>query len=55
MDQNSFSILVRILRERYNMITKLTPQTTSKSFEEGRNRIKVGRHSPNFKELGHKE
>ena len=28
--------------ERYNMIVKLTPQTTIESFEEGRKRIKAG-------------
>ena len=42
--------MVRILRERYNMTTKLTPQTTIKAFEEGRKRIKAGRHMPDFKE-----
>jgi len=50
MDQNSFSIMVRILRERYNMIAKMTPQTTIKAFEEGRKRIKAGRHTPDFEE-----
>ena len=50
MDKNSFSAWVRILRERYNMIAKLTPQTTVKAFEEGRKRIKSGRHTPDFKE-----
>ena len=50
MDHNSFSVLVRILRERYNLIAKLTPQTTIKAFEEGRKRIKVGHHTPDFKE-----
>lgn len=50
MDQNSFSIMVRILRERYNMIAKMTPQTTVKAFEKGRQRIKAGRHTPDFKE-----
>jgi hypothetical protein len=55
MDRNSFSVFVRILRERYNMILKLTPQTTIKSFEEGRNRVKAGRHSPDFKGSEHKK
>jgi len=50
MDRNSFSTMVRILRERYNMIAKLTPQTTIKAFEEGRERIKTGRHTPDFEE-----
>jgi len=50
MDQNAFSVMVRILRERYNMITKLTPQTTVKDFERGRQRIKAGRHTPDFEE-----
>ena len=50
MDRNSFSIMVRILREKYNMIAKLTPQTTIKDFEKGRQRIKAGRHTPDFKE-----
>lgn len=50
MDRNSLSIMVRILRERYNMIAKLTPQTTIKAFEKGRQRIKAGRHTPDFEE-----
>lgn len=50
MDHDSFSMMVRILRERYNMIAKLTPQTTIKAFEEGRKRIKAGRHIPDFEE-----
>ena len=50
MDRDSFSVMVRILRERYNMIAKLTPQTTVTAFEEGRKRIKAGRHTPDFVE-----
>ena len=50
MDRNSFSIMVRLLRERYNMVAKLTPQTTHKHFELGRLRIKSGRHKPDFEE-----
>jgi hypothetical protein len=50
MDRNSFSIMVRILHERYNMIAKLTPQTTLKHFERSRVRIKAGRHEPDFEE-----
>ena len=50
MDRASFSTTVKILRERYNMIAKMTPQTTVKAFEEGRKRIKAGRHTPDFKE-----
>ncbi|MBI9077334.1 MAG: SLATT domain-containing protein [Desulfatibacillum sp.] len=50
MDHNSFSIMVRILRERYNMTAKLTPQTTIDAFEEGRKRIKAGRHTPDYKQ-----
>jgi hypothetical protein len=50
MDRNSFSIMVRILRERYNIIAKLTPQTTVKDFEKSRLRIKAGRHEPDFEE-----
>ncbi|MCD4676913.1 MAG: SLATT domain-containing protein [Desulfobacula sp.] len=50
MDRNSFLIMVRILRERYNMLAKMTPQTTTKAFEEGRKRIKAGRHTPDFEE-----
>ena len=50
MDRNSFSVWVRILRERYNMIVKMTPQTTNDAFEKGRKRIKAGRHVPDFKE-----
>jgi hypothetical protein len=49
MDRESFKIAVKILRERYNMIATMTPQTTVKAFEEGRKRIKAGRHSPDFK------
>ena len=52
MDRNSFSIMVRILRERYNMLAKMTPQTTTKAFEEGRKKIKTGRHIPDFEESG---
>ena len=50
MDHESFAVAVRILRERYNMIAKLTPQTTTKAFEKGRLRIKAGRHTPDFEE-----
>lgn len=50
MDRDSFFVMVRILRERYNMIAKLTPQTTVTAFEEGRKRIKAGRHTPDFEE-----
>ncbi len=50
MDHASFSVMVRILRERYNIIAKLTPQTTIKEFEEARKRIKAGRHMPDFEE-----
>ena len=48
MDYNSLSVMVRILRERYNLIVKLTPQTTIEAFEAGRKRIKAGRHKPDF-------
>ena len=51
MDRNSFSIMVRILRERYNIIAKMTPLTTVKAFEEGRERIRAGRHTPDFEEI----
>jgi hypothetical protein len=50
MDRESFTTAVRILRERYNLIAKMTPQTTVKAFEKGRKRIKAGRHVPDFKE-----
>lgn len=50
MDRESFSNAVNILRERYNMIAKMTPQTTVKAFEEGRRRIKARRHTPDFEE-----
>ncbi|MDO9530177.1 MAG: SLATT domain-containing protein [Syntrophales bacterium] len=50
LDHDSFSVMVRILRERYNMIAKLTPQTTVKAFEKARERIKAGIHTPDFKE-----
>ncbi len=50
MDHESFAVTVRILRERYNMIAKLTPQTTIKAFEKARERIKAGRHTPDFEE-----
>jgi len=50
MDRNSFSTMVRILRERYNMIATMTPQTTVKAFEKGRKKIKTGRHTPDFEE-----
>ena len=50
MDRNSFLTMVMVLRERYNMIAKMTSQTTDKAFEEGRNKIKAGRHTPDFEE-----
>ena len=50
MDRESFSTAVKILRERYNMLVKMTPQTTTKAFEEGRKRIEAGRHTPDFEE-----
>ena len=33
------------------MLAKMTPQTTVKAFEKGRERIKAGRHTPDFEEL----
>lgn len=55
MDHNAFALAVRILREKYNALVRHTPQTTIKAFEEGRKRIKAGRHTPDFeeKELAH--
>ncbi len=50
MSREEFSVMVRILRDRYNMVAKLTPQTTIKAFEEGRKRIKAGIHIPDFEE-----
>lgn len=50
MDRGSFLTDVKILRERYNMIAKMTPQTTTKAFEKSKQRIKAGRHIPDFKE-----
>lgn len=50
IDHDSFHMMVRIIREKYNQLVKLTPQTTEKEFEEGRVRIKAGRHKPDYKE-----
>lgn len=50
MDRQTFSTAVKILRERYNTIVKMTPQTTVQDFEAGRKRIKAGRHCPDNKE-----
>jgi hypothetical protein len=32
------------------MIAKMSPQTTVGAFEEGRKRIKAGRHTPDFRQ-----
>lgn len=50
MDRDTFAVSVRILREKYNALVRHTPQTTVKAFEEGRKRIKAGRHTPDFEE-----
>ena len=50
MDRQSLLIEVRILRERYNMIAKMAPETTERAFEAGSKIIKSGRHIPDFKE-----
>lgn len=50
IDRNCFSTTVRILRERYNTTAMHTPQTSVKAFEKARERIKSGRHTPDFEE-----
>jgi len=50
MNRDEFAVAVRLLRERYGSLVKHTPQTTEKAFEEGRERIKAGRHIPDFEE-----
>jgi hypothetical protein len=50
MDKSDFTTAVRLLRERYDSLVKHSPQTTEKAFEEGRKRIKSGRHTPDFEE-----
>lgn len=48
MNKPDFSFALKILCEKYNFMVKHTPQTTEKAFEEGRKRIKAGRHTPDF-------
>ena len=48
MSRSDFSVAIEMLCEKYNFLMKHTPQTTEKAFEEGRKRIKAGRHTPDF-------
>lgn len=52
MNRNEFDVAVHLLRQRYNDLVEHTPQTTDKAFEEGRKKIKAGRHKPDFGEKG---
>ena len=48
MGKTEFYIAVRVLRERYNCIVRYSPKTTDNSFERARNKIKSGKHEPDF-------
>lgn len=48
LDKGTFAALVSILRERYNNISEMTPKTTDKAFEKGDEKIKSGKHEPDF-------
>ena len=50
MDSSEFYIATRLIRERYNNIVKTSPETEDKDFERAREKIKLGRHTPDFKE-----
>ena len=50
MNQSEFYMSVRLLRERYNNLVSQTPKTTDKAFEKAREKIKAGRHTPDFEE-----
>lgn len=48
-DRSTFIVWVAMLREKYNTISESTPMTDDKKFEESRNKVKKGRHEPDFK------
>jgi len=50
MSPSEFYISTRLLRERYNNIVDKSHKTTDKAFEQARNKIKSGRHTPDFEE-----
>ena len=50
MSSSEFYISTRLLRERYNNIVNNSPETEDKAFEKAREKIRAGRHTPDFEE-----
>ena len=50
MGSSEFYISTRLLRERYNNVVNNSHETGDKAFEKARDKIKAGRHTPDFKE-----
>jgi hypothetical protein len=50
MGATEFYISTRLLRERYNNIVNNSPETEDKAFEKAREKIRAGRHTPDFEE-----
>jgi len=52
MSPSEFYISTRLLREKYNNIVNNSPETDNEAFEKARDKIKGGRHTPDFEEKG---
>ena len=50
MSSLEFHISTRLLRGRYNNIVNNSTETNDKAFEKAREKIKAGRHTPDFEE-----
>ena len=50
MSPSEFYISTRLLCERYNNIVNGSPETDDRAFEKARNKIRAGRHTPDFEE-----
>jgi len=50
LSPSEFYISTRLLREKYNNIVNNSPETNDKAFEKAREKIKAGRHRPDFEE-----
>ncbi len=50
MSSSEFYISTRLLRERYNNVVYNSPETEDKAFEKAREKIRAGRHTPDFEE-----
>jgi hypothetical protein len=50
MGSSEFYISTRLLRGRYNNVVNNSPETNDEAFEKAREKIKAGRHTPDFEE-----